>query len=221
MPASLELVKIALQAYASGDSEIALALSGPHIRWDERASRPDGDLIWGQDKVARAMRRYIDSWEEYRFDLEEIAEVGPGRVVGICRERGKPKDGSAVDRRFGGLWLVEDGKVTSWTTYLTPRDAVRAAKELRGVQRQPRQVKRRAAPAAAPAPPPAQPEAESPAPAEPEAVSPPAAEPVVAEPLEPTVPERPRKRILTKSEEQKRAARARANLRMRNSRQSA
>ena len=221
MPASLELVKIALQAYASGDCEIALALAGPHLRWDERASRPDGDLVWGQDKVGRAMRRYIDSWEQYRFDLEEIAEVGPGKVVGICRERGKPKDGPAVDRRFGGLWLVEDGKVTSWTTYLTPREAVRAAKELLGGRIEPRQVERSAAPVAARAPAPAQPKAVSPPPAEPEAPAPPAAEPAEPEPLEPTAPERPRKRILTKSEEQKRAARARAKLRKRNSRQSA
>ena len=42
MPASLELVKIALQAYGNGDCEIALALADPLIRWDERASRTDG-----------------------------------------------------------------------------------------------------------------------------------------------------------------------------------
>ena len=52
MPASLELVRIALQAYGNGDCEIALALADPLIRWDERASRPDGDLVWGHDDVA-------------------------------------------------------------------------------------------------------------------------------------------------------------------------
>ena len=132
MPASLEVVKIAVQAYGSGDCEIAVALAGPHVRWDERASRTDGDLVWGHDNVQRAMRRYLDGWDEYRFDLEDLAEVGPGRVVGICRERGKPTDGVAVDRRFGGLWIVEGGKIVSWTTYLTPREAIRAAKELNG-----------------------------------------------------------------------------------------
>lgn len=210
MPASLELVKIALQAYASGDCEIAIALAGPQVRWDERASRPDGDLVWGQGKVGRAMRRYLDSWEEYRFDVEDLAEVGPGKVVGICRERGKPKDGPAIDRRFGGLWMVEDGKITSWSTYLTPREAVRAAKELLGGRIAPGQVKRSTATVAAS--PPAEWEPAAPAHAEPEP------EP---EALEPTIPGRPRKRILTKSEEQKRAARARAKLRKRSQRQTA
>jgi hypothetical protein len=130
MPASLELVKIALQAYGGGDVEIALALSDPMIRWDERASRPDGDLVWGHDDVAKAMRHYLDGWEQYSFELEDIAEVAPGKVVGICRERGVDAEGVPVDRRFGGLWVVEQAKITSWSTYLTPKEAVRAAREL-------------------------------------------------------------------------------------------
>ena len=204
MPASLEVVKIALQAYGNGDCEIALALADPLIRWDERASRLDGDLVWGHDDVERAMRRYLDGWEQYRFDLEDLAEVGPGKVVGICRERGKPKEGVAIDRRFGGLWLVEDSKIVSWATYLTPREAVRAAKELLGAHGKKAESK----PAASPEPV-AQPEAV----AEPE----PAAGPVpAAEPQPAALPAKPaRKRPLTKSEQAKRAARARAKLRRR------
>ena len=202
MPASLELVKIALQAYGNGDCEIALALADPLIRWDERQSRPDGDLVWGHDDVQRAMRRYLDGWEQYRFDVEEIAEVGPGKVVGICRERGKPKDGVQVDRRFGGLWVVEDGKIVSWATYLTPREAVRAAKELLGGQLKPEQIKKRTGPV----PKPRDASESTPQPA----------------PAGASSENRPRgERPLTKSEEQKRAARARAKLRQRASRQTA
>jgi ketosteroid isomerase-like protein len=206
MPASLELVKIALQAYGNGDCEIALALADPLIRWDERASRTDGDLVWKHEDVQRAMRRYLDSWETYRFDVEDIAEVGPGKVVAICRERGKPKNGAEIDRRFGGLWVVQNGKIASWVTYLTPKEAVRAAKELLGGQIQQDQVKRRTGPAAARAPHPAAPET-APAP--------------VADPPEQSPPERPRKKALTLSEEQKRAARARAKLRRRSTQQTA
>jgi ketosteroid isomerase-like protein len=130
MPASLELVKIALQAYGSGDFEIALALSDDNVRWDERASRPDGELVWGHDDVARAMRRYLDGWESYSFELEDIAEVSPGKVVAICRERGVDREGVPIDRRFGGLWVVRQAKIASWSTYLTPKEAVRAAREL-------------------------------------------------------------------------------------------
>jgi ketosteroid isomerase-like protein len=207
MPASLELVRIALQAYGNGDCEIALALADPLIRWDERASRTDGDLVWKHEDVQRAMRRYLDGWESYRFDVEDIAEVGPGKVVAICRERGKPKNGVEVDRRFGGLWVVEESKIVSWVTYLTPKEAVRAAKELLGGRIDQGQIKHRTGPAepqqtVQPAPPPDQ-----------QPLQPPAQS-------EPTPPTR-RKRPVTRSEEQKRAARARAKLRKRASRQSA
>jgi ketosteroid isomerase-like protein len=204
MPASLELVKIALQAYGNGDCEIALALADPLIRWDERASRPDGDLVWKHEDVQRAMRRYLDSWKTYRFDVEDIAEVGPGKVVAICRERGEPKDGAEVDRRFGGLWVVDQGKIVSWVTYLTPKEAVRAAKDLLGGSLDKSQVKRRTGATPAPA-------AEW---------TPPAPTPESA-PAEASSPERPRKKALTLSEEQKRAARARAKLRRRASQQTA
>jgi ketosteroid isomerase-like protein len=202
MPASLELVKIALQAYGNGDCEIALALADPLIRWDERASRPDGDLVWKHEDVQRAMRRYLDSWKSYRFVIEDIAEVGPGKVVAICREAGKPKEGVAVERRFGGLWVVEQGKIVSWVTYLTPKEAIRAAKELLGGQIEQDQIKRTTGPAAVPAPP------EAPPAPGPQAV-------------EDSPADRPRKKALTKSEEQKRAARARAKLRRRSSQQTA
>jgi len=212
MPASLELVKIALQAYGTGDCEIALAMADPLIRWDERASRPDGDLVWGHDDVQRAMRRYLDGWERYRFDIEDIAEVGPGKVVGICRERGKPEGGVELDRRFGGLWVVEDGKIVSWATYLTPREAVRAAKELLGGRLQPEQIKRRTGPVRKPGSVP------DPEPAS-DAESKPPAEAATAE--APPSERSRRDRPLTLSQEQKRAARARARLRRRASRQSA
>jgi ketosteroid isomerase-like protein len=203
MPASLELVKIALQAYGSGDCEIALALADPLIRWDERASRPEGDLVWGHDKVQRAMRRYLDGWEAYRFDLEDVAEVRPGKVVGICRERGTPKDGPPVDRRFGGLWLVEHGKIVSWATYLTPREAVRAAKELLGANVEQAKLK-----------PIQQPEPEPVPELQPEPVPQP-------KPGDAKAERRPRKEALTLSEEQKRAARPRPELRKLASRKSA
>jgi len=202
MPASLELVKIALQAYGTGDCEIALALADPLIRWDERASRTDGDLVWKHEDVQRAMRRYLDSWETYRFDVEDIAEVGPGKVVAICRERGKPKNGAEIDRRFGGLWVVQNGKIASWVTYLTPKEAVRAAKELLGGRIEQDKIKRTTGPAAVSAP-----TAAPSAPAE--------------APSEAPSAERPRKKALTLSEEQKRAARARAKLRKRASQQTA
>jgi hypothetical protein len=151
--------------------------------------------------------------------VDDIAEVGPGKVVAICREHGEPKEGVAVDRRFGGLWVVDNGKIVSWVTYLTPKEAVRAAKELLGGSIEQDQIKRTTGPTAPPET--AAPETAAPETAARETAAPApehAAEPA---PAESSVTERPRNRPLTKSEEQKRAARARAKLRRRASQQTA
>lgn len=193
MPASLELVKIALKAYGDGDVEIALALSDPNLRWDERASRPDGELVWGHDDVGRAMRRYHEGWQSYGFELEDVAEAAPGKVVGICRERGVDAEGIPVDRRFGGLWVVEGARIVSWSTYLTPKEAVRAARELAGPgAARPRRPKLKPRPAQLPpaeaeAPATPAPEPDGAEPARPEAEAPPA-EPAEAGPAGPTAP---------------------------------
>jgi ketosteroid isomerase-like protein len=128
--AALELVRIATQAYAAGDPEISLQLADPNIGWDERASRHDGEIVVGQRDVLLAMHRYFDGFEEYSFKVEKLASASDSAVVGVCSEHGTTVDGLPVDRRYGALWTVRDGKIVSWTTFLSPREALRAAREV-------------------------------------------------------------------------------------------
>ncbi len=128
--AALEVVRIATQAYAAGDPEISLQLADPNIGWDERASRHDGEIVVGQRDVLLAMHRYFDGFEEYSFKVEKLASASDSAVVGVCSEQGTTLDGLPVDRRYGALWIVREGKIVSWTTFLSPREALRAAREV-------------------------------------------------------------------------------------------
>ena len=116
--------------------------------------------------------------------------------------------------------MVEESKIVSWATYLTPKEAVRAAKELLGGRLDPAQIKRSTGPRrsgeagrsrfrqlAGPDEP-----IEAPSRSRPRSDRDPSVE---------SRSERPRTKVLTKSEEQKRAARARAKLRKRTSSQTA
>ena len=110
MPASLELVKIALQAYGSGDVEIALALSDPtdplgRARLPARRRARLGPRRRGP-RDAPLPRRL----GELQLRARGHRRGRPGKVVGICRERGVDREGVPVDRRFGGLWVIEGGQ---------------------------------------------------------------------------------------------------------------
>ena len=88
------MVKIAVQAYGNGDCEIALALAGPLIRWDERASRPDGDLVWGHGDVQRVEIEFV------RGDL--VPRLDPDLELALVRERLealRPPDVALRERR--------------------------------------------------------------------------------------------------------------------------
>lgn len=128
--AALEVVRIATQAYASGDPEISLQLADPNIGWDERASRHDGEIVVGQRDVLMAMHRYFDGFESYSFKVEKLAAANDSAIVGVCVEKGVTLEGVPVDRRYGALWIIRDGKIVSWTTFLSPREALRAAREV-------------------------------------------------------------------------------------------
>lgn len=132
---ALEVVRIATQAYSAGDPEITLQLADPMIGWDERASRHDAEAVVGQRDVLMAMHRYFDSWEEYEFAVEKLAVASDSAIVGVCTEKGISREGVPVDRRFGACWVVQDGKILTWTTYLSPREALLAAREVDPVPR--------------------------------------------------------------------------------------
>jgi ketosteroid isomerase-like protein len=134
MAAALEVVRIATQAYAAGDPEISLQLADPNIGWDERASRHDGEIVVGQRDVLLAMHRYFDGFESYSFKVEKLAAANDSAIVGVCVEKGVTLEGLPVDRRYGALWIVRDGKIISWTTFLSPREALRAAREVEAQQ---------------------------------------------------------------------------------------
>ena len=129
MPTAAEkaLVKIAMNEYAVGDLAGALALADPLVRWDDRALDADGELVWGQEDVLRHLADWIDGWDAYGAEVEEIREEGD-RFVVLYTERGINRDtGANVENRRAAAIKVERGAIVAWARYLSEREAVGAA----------------------------------------------------------------------------------------------
>ena len=129
MPTAAEkaLVKIAMNEYAVGDLAGALALADPLIRWDDRAIDSDGELVWGQEDVLNHLADWIDGWEAFGAEIEEIREEGD-RFVVLYREYGVSADtGLKVEHKRAAAIKVERGAITNWARYLSEREAVGAA----------------------------------------------------------------------------------------------
>jgi ketosteroid isomerase-like protein len=125
--ARVALVRIAMQAYCEGDPEVALAMSHPLIRFDERPAEPDAELVWGRERVEREMFSFLDQFDDYTAVLEELIDAGE-KVVGVYRERGTLADsGLPVNRRRAAVWTVDPKWIVDWTVYLSKREAMGAA----------------------------------------------------------------------------------------------
>jgi ketosteroid isomerase-like protein len=86
------------------------------------------DAFCGHRGVAEFFRRWLGTWEGYRFELEEIREAADGRVVTLFTESGRGRgSGAPVTIRPLGIWTVEDGKVVDYHGYMDREEGLRAA----------------------------------------------------------------------------------------------
>jgi ketosteroid isomerase-like protein len=100
----------------------------PEIEWfpiDENRTR-----VWGVEDAMRNRNQWLESWDDHRFDLEEVVEEGDSVVVLVhITARGKAS-GVEVDGRFYAQFKVRDGKVV----YVFDHEDRAAALEAAGLQ---------------------------------------------------------------------------------------
>jgi hypothetical protein len=71
----------------------------------------DEEAIYGREAIAVFMRRWIGTFEEYRYDLERLTDLGSGAVLVAASETGRGKrSGAPVDRSFGALYTGDRRK---------------------------------------------------------------------------------------------------------------
>jgi ketosteroid isomerase-like protein len=86
------------------------------------------DSFCGHRGVAEFFRRWLGTWEGYRFEIEEIREVGDGRVVTLFTESGRGRgSGAPVQIRPLGIWTVRDGKVVDYRGFMDRNEGLREA----------------------------------------------------------------------------------------------
>ena len=123
---NVEIVRRCVEAYLAGDNEDALAAYDAEVEFDV-SLRPEGQIYRGRAGVAEAMRVWIGTWEDWRVDIEDIADAGD-RVLVTLRESGRGKgSGIEIDQRVFGVFTLRDGKIIRWKAFLDRDQALEAA----------------------------------------------------------------------------------------------
>jgi ketosteroid isomerase-like protein len=89
---------------------------------------PDFAGEWhGIDGMRRATVEYLNVWENYRFEVEQMIDLGD-RVLVLERQlaRGK-RSGADISQEVGTLLTLRDGKIVRWEYYWERAEALEAA----------------------------------------------------------------------------------------------
>ena len=77
--------------------------------------------------MARIMKEWVRSFEQVTTVAERLIDAGKDQVVAIAEWRGRGKtSGAFTTWRYGALWTLRDGKVTSIVSYRDPAEALEA-----------------------------------------------------------------------------------------------
>jgi ketosteroid isomerase-like protein len=81
----------------------------------------------GPQELAEAWRDWLDAWETYNLQVEEIIDAGD-EVVSLVRVRAQTtRDAVAVEHRSAAVWSVREDKIVRVGFYLERDQALEAA----------------------------------------------------------------------------------------------
>jgi ketosteroid isomerase-like protein len=125
-------VGLALEAENRGDVEVTFALH--HA--DSEAIFPPQLVALGFERVYRgrearigAERRWIAEMGEFRFEPEELIDLGDNRLLAVGRIKGSGlSSGAEFDNDWGLLLTIAGGQVIREQFFLDRREALEAAR---------------------------------------------------------------------------------------------
>jgi ketosteroid isomerase-like protein len=126
---NVEVVTGFLDAFTRGDVDAAIAPLDPDVEFDWASSRGvHAGRFRGRAEVAKWLRDFRDTWDEFSFEPESFTELGDDYVLVVDRVRGRGRAGVEVVAHEAQLWLFEHGRAMRVTRY-DSEDAARSAIE--------------------------------------------------------------------------------------------
>jgi ketosteroid isomerase-like protein len=128
---NVEVVRRIYDAWIAGDYETVVSAYDAEIRLN-----PDPESSWvgmdedylGPEGVRRYLRAVYEAFEDYRPEIEQIIDVGEGRVLTLAVEHGRGRGSGAQVQaaRTAHLWTLRDGKAVRIDLFLDRERALEA-----------------------------------------------------------------------------------------------
>ena len=117
---NVDVVRRAIAAFNRGELEtLATTYDWYHeeLEFLEDPSLPETAAHRGPAAIEAYFRNFLDLFDDYRFEIEEIVDAGD-QVVVVNRQRGRPKGrNTEVDMRNTWVFQFRDGMIARITPY--------------------------------------------------------------------------------------------------------
>jgi ketosteroid isomerase-like protein len=109
-----------------------LAPLDPQVVFESDAGEPNPRVIRGQDGVREALECAPETWDAFRYEVSDVEELDPGRVMAWGRIHARPRaSAERIELRFANIWTLRGGKAIRIQAY-GDRATALAALESRG-----------------------------------------------------------------------------------------
>jgi ketosteroid isomerase-like protein len=82
----------------------------------------------GIEGLRTGWRNWLDPWESYRIETEEVIDAGEGRILILVTSKARMRGtGAEVPQSAASLFFVEDGRIAGINFYLDQAQARRDA----------------------------------------------------------------------------------------------
>jgi ketosteroid isomerase-like protein len=123
----VERVRRGLEAFSRGDLDEALAGFHEQILWEVNLG-PDAAAYRGHGGVREFWSEWREAFEGFRLRIEELDEVGDGRILAVTRAEGTGSGSGApvASAQFCQLFEVEDDEIVRVRLFATRAAALAA-----------------------------------------------------------------------------------------------
>jgi ketosteroid isomerase-like protein len=115
------------EALNRGETQKVLELLHPDAELHQDPSQPDSDSYYGREEFIRGYGRFINAWEEFRYDVEAAEQVGDCVLLSLrLWGRGRGSGAETTTSMFHA-WTLRDGKAHRCFVRTTRAAALQAA----------------------------------------------------------------------------------------------
>lgn len=124
----IELTRASFEAFNRGDIDAVLARLAPDVEVYADPELPNSGTFHGPDGALVWFERWLEVWETFSIDVEEVIPVGDSLVVCVVQHGRGRGSGVEVDMRSAYVVTIRDGRTTRLHLYLDREKALEVAR---------------------------------------------------------------------------------------------